>query len=34
LNNGALRFYASNPNHPIQTEYYGPTVDGGLTVTF
>jgi TonB-dependent receptor len=34
LNNGALRFYAGNPNHPLQTEYYGPTVDGGLTVTF
>lgn len=34
LNNGPLRFYAGNPSHPLQNEYYGPSFDGGLTITF
>jgi TonB-dependent receptor len=34
LNDGPLRYYAGNPSHPLQNEYYGPTVDGGLIITF
>jgi TonB-dependent receptor len=34
LNNGPLRFYAGDPSHPLQNEYYGPNFVGGLKITF
>jgi TonB-dependent receptor len=34
LNNGPLRFYAGDPSHPLQNEYYGPSFAGGLKLTF
>ena len=34
LNDGPLRFYAGDPNHPLQNEYYGPSFAGGLKITF
>src|ERR1700730_12862961 len=34
LNDGPLRFYAGDPSHPLQNEYYGPSFAGGLKLTF
>jgi outer membrane receptor protein involved in Fe transport len=34
LNNEPLRYYQGTSNLPIQNEYYGPTFDGGIDVTF
>jgi outer membrane receptor protein involved in Fe transport len=34
LNDGPLRFYAGDPSHPLQNEYYGPNFVGGLKITF
>jgi TonB-dependent receptor len=34
LNDGPLRFYAGDSNHPLQNEYYGPNFVGGLKITF
>jgi TonB-dependent receptor len=34
LNDGPLRFYAGDPNHPLQNEYYGPNFVGGVKITF
>ncbi len=34
LNNADLRYYQAAPNYPIQNEYYGPSYDGGIDVTF
>jgi len=34
INNADLRFYQAAPNYPIQNEYYGPSFDGGIDVTF
>ena len=34
LNNEPLRYYQGSSNLPIQNEYYGPTFDGGIDVTF
>ncbi len=34
LNNEPLRYFQGTSNLPIQNEYYGPTFDGGIDVTF
>jgi TonB-dependent receptor len=34
LNDGPLRFYAGDPSHPLQNEYYGPSFAGGVKLTF
>jgi len=34
LNNANLRYYWGGPQYPIQNEYYDPSVDAGIDVTF
>lgn len=34
LNNADLRYYEGTSNRPIQNEYYGPTGDTGVNITF
>jgi len=34
INNADLRFYQGSPNLPIQNEFYGPSFDGGVDITF
>jgi TonB-dependent receptor len=34
INNADLRYYQGSPNYPIQNEFYGPSFDGGIDVTF
>jgi TonB-dependent receptor len=34
LNNANHRFYQGSSNYPIQNEYYGATVDGGVVIDF
>ncbi len=34
INIAVLRFYQGSPQYPIQNEYYGPSYDGGIDVTF
>lgn len=34
INNADLRYYQGSSNYPIQNEFYGPSYDGGIDVTF
>lgn len=34
INNADLRYYQGSPNFPIQNEFYGPSYDAGIDVTF
>jgi TonB-dependent receptor len=34
INNADLRYYQGSPQYPIQNEFYGPSFDGGIDVTF